>query len=222
MKSALVFVLLSVQLSLAAAQVSWNCGPLENGYGPYDYRKERTGKLPIVDGAHFTPEVETLIRGHTAVHPGGDIDYTLRASPNHHRALAAMARLTERGDGIQPRNMRYSADCWFLRGIRFAADDPVVRLLYAQHLMRVKRPADAIKQLQGLEALQPPEALTWINLALLYAELGRFEEARNCAERARTLGLEREALTARLAGEGFPLRAPEAASAVAPAASDRP
>ena len=30
-------------------------------------------------GAHFTPEVESLIRGHTTTTPGGDIDYTLRA-----------------------------------------------------------------------------------------------------------------------------------------------
>jgi len=221
MKSVLTFVLLSTQLSLVSAQASWSCGPLENGYGPFDYRKERTGKLPIVDGAHFTPEVETLVRGHTARLPGGDIDYTLRAAPNHHRALAAMARLTERGDGIQPQNMRYSADCWFQRGIRFAPDDAVVRLLYAQHLMRVKRLGDAGAQLQTLEALQPPEGLTWINLALLYAELGRWQDAQRTAERARELGFEREALNARLNAAGVPLRAPEAASTPA-AASERP
>ena len=38
------------------------CGSIANAYGPYDYRTDRDA-LPIVDGAHFTPIVEALIRG---------------------------------------------------------------------------------------------------------------------------------------------------------------
>ena len=57
------------------------CGPLANGYGPYDARKD-PDKLPIVLGAHFTPQVEMLIKATTG-YIGGDIDYTLRAIPNH-------------------------------------------------------------------------------------------------------------------------------------------
>src|SRR5678816_4417104 len=63
------------------------CGPLANAYGPFDYRTDRTGTtLSIVEDNHFTPAVEQLISGITSS-VGGEIDYTLRAFPNHHRAL---------------------------------------------------------------------------------------------------------------------------------------
>ena len=67
------------------------CGPLETGgYGPYDYTNpiHFREKLPIVEGAHFDAGVESL-RGHLKKNAGtldGDLDYTLRAFPNHHRA----------------------------------------------------------------------------------------------------------------------------------------
>jgi hypothetical protein len=83
--------LLLTSTSLAQTQSS-ACGPLENAYGPYDYRTDKA-KLPIVLGAHFTPEVEALIRGATSTRPGHDIDYTLRAIPNNPRALYSMMQL---------------------------------------------------------------------------------------------------------------------------------
>ena len=52
-----------------------SCGALFSSgqYGPYDFRTDKE-KLPIVLGAHFTPEVEALIRGKTSGTPGGDIE----------------------------------------------------------------------------------------------------------------------------------------------------
>ena len=78
----------------ASAQTN-PCGELGNSFGPFDYRTVPEQPKRLVEGAHFTPVVESLIRGNTASGPGGDIDYTLRAMPNHHRALLATVRLGE-------------------------------------------------------------------------------------------------------------------------------
>ena len=210
--------LLFMGASVAFGQQLSACGSLQNAYGPYDYRKERTGMLEIVERAHFTPEVEMLVRG-KAGYLGGDLDYTLRASPNHHRALAATARLAEREGNPQPRNMRYSVDCWFDRGMRFAPDDHVVRFLFVQYLIRTKRAAQAPQHLDHVAAMNPPEALTWLNLALLNADLGRWEIGRTQAEQARAMGLERAPVSERFAAAGFALRSPEELASMAPASA---
>ena len=83
-------------LGASAESLPPGCGQLGNAYGPFDYRTHKK-ELEIVEGEHFTPEVERLERGNrSGVNPGGDIDYTLRASPNHHRALKAMMDLSRK------------------------------------------------------------------------------------------------------------------------------
>ena len=111
------------------------CGDLANAYGPYDYRTSRD-KLAIVEGVHFTPDVEALRSGATG-QIGGDIDYTLRASPNHPRALIAMANLGRKLNTDSPPGAKYTLPCYFDRAIRFAGDDPTVRLVYGTYLARV-------------------------------------------------------------------------------------
>src|SRR4249919_1218189 len=98
-----------------------DCGSLENAYGPYDYTNayDRANKIPIVEGAHFQPEVEALIRSPTVGTLMGALDYTLRAVPNHHRALAAVARYALGGGS---REKFYSAECYFDRAMRFKPD----------------------------------------------------------------------------------------------------
>ena len=94
------FLILLLAGAPVFAQVDANyCGSLANGYGPYDYRPDHhiqapgdqsphTEKRMLVDGAHFTPRVENLIgaqSGGQVGDPGADLNYTLRAFPNHHR-----------------------------------------------------------------------------------------------------------------------------------------
>lgn len=74
-----------------AQEVDGGCGALQNAFGPFDDRTARGYNLDVVGSYHFTPPVEALIRGASGT-IGGDLDYTLRAFPNHHRALNATNR----------------------------------------------------------------------------------------------------------------------------------
>ena len=132
--SALIKTLAACFLATGAAHAQHGasaCGGLANGYGPFDYRIERNGRLPIVDGAHFTPQVEFLIKGDRG-YLGQDLDYTLRASPNHHRALASVANWGVRTKGAQPPTLPRPVECYFDRAFRFQPDDTVPRLLFRE------------------------------------------------------------------------------------------
>lgn len=80
-------------LGIGSAWAAPPCGDLANAYGPFDYTnpEHRSKNLGVVERFHFTLEVESLIRGKSS-YIWGDLDYTLRAFPNHHRALYAFAR----------------------------------------------------------------------------------------------------------------------------------
>ena len=173
-------------LSGAGADTA-GCGSLTNGYGPYDFRSDRD-KLPIVTGAHFTAEVEALIRGTTGARPGGDIDYTLRAIPNHPGALLAMMRLGEIEKTEKPHGARYKVECWFDRAIRFRTDDQVVRMIYSKFLSSKDRKPEALAQLQVVKTLAKDNPFTHYNLGLLFFDLNEYEESLGAAHRAYELG----------------------------------
>lgn len=218
----LAFAALALSLPLGVlAQQPNACGSLENSFGPFDYRKPHTQEKQLVESAHFTPVVEALIRGSTAGHPGSDIDYTLRAFPNHHRALAATIRLAQREKTDKPRSMRYSVDCWLERAARFQPDDAVVRMLYAGWLgPRGQRDA-AMAQLAQAERVAGDNAFTHYNLGLSYLELGAFEQALAKAHQAQALGMTRTDLADRLRATGH-WRDPVAPSPAAASAASAP
>jgi exosortase A-associated hydrolase 1 len=74
-----------VALPALAQSTSTPCGSLANAFGPYDYRTDRGQPLNLVESAHFTTESGAVdSRYHRPI--GVELDYTLRAFPNHHRA----------------------------------------------------------------------------------------------------------------------------------------
>jgi len=178
-------VLLLATFTCAAADFD-DCGDLGNAYGPYDYRTSKD-KLVIVEGAHFTKDVEALRRGITGP-VGADIDYTLRASPNHHRALIAMANLARKLNTERPQGANYTLACYFDRAIRFAGNDGVVRLIYGTYLSRAGKQKDAMQQLDVALSLDPNNANAHYNLGLLYFEGKDYPKARLHAQRAYELG----------------------------------
>ena len=175
-------------LTLAQTSVS-SCGPLfsTGQYGPYDYRTD-VDKLPIVLVNHFTPEVEALIRGKSGPRPGEDIDYTLRAIPNNHRALLAMMRLGEKEKTPQPSGSRYSVECWFERAILFRPDDSIVRMIYSTYLNSKGRLLDANAQLELATNYARDSAFTHYNIGLHYFDLKNYDKALLQAHKAMALG----------------------------------
>ena len=165
------------------------CGELKNPYGPFDYRTQRI-HLGIVETVHFLPDVERFQRP-TRMN-FGDLDYTLRASPNHHRALISLARYGETR-GPVPDNAR-SVECYFDRAIRFAPNDSVVRMIYASLLVRTGREADALKQIEYVAQSANDNPFTHYNLGLLYLEIKQYDKALAQAHAAMQLGLPRTEL----------------------------
>jgi tetratricopeptide (TPR) repeat protein len=186
----------------AAAQGLDACGSLETAYGPYDYRTATESQKRLVEGAHFTPPVESLQRGIGNRSLGADIDYTLRAFPNHPRALLAMKRLGEREKKPKVRGANYAVGCYFDRAARFAPDDPAVRVVYGHYLIDRGDAAGARKQLELAREKARDDANLSYNLGLAYFDLKDYALAREYAKRAYELGFPLEGLKKKLQQAG--------------------
>ena len=188
-----LITLLIISPVLAHAQFTDNaldCGSLNNAFGPFDYTNaaQRSQHLEIVEGAHFTQDVKLLIRGTTAVSPYGDIAYTLRAWPNHHGALDAMARLHRRHNTEKFEGRKYSLTCWFERAKKMSPRDGNVYLLHGIHLLRVERYAQAEANMLRAVELMPGSAEANYNIGLLYVRIEDYEQASEYAQTAYSLG----------------------------------
>ncbi|MCX9156854.1 hypothetical protein OPU71_12035 [Niveibacterium sp. 24ML] len=224
---AAVFALFgAVVLPARAQEERFLCGGLSNNFGPFDYRVENAGSrtalgLPIrmVEGAHFTPEVETLKRGKTGVNPGADIDYTLRAFPNHHRALLAMMNLSFKEKTSKPRGSRYTIDCWFERGARFRPDDAVVKMLWGIYTLKVGRRDEAIKLLQEAEKAATEDPNLYYNLGLAFFDLKRYDDSLKYAHMAYALNYPLPGLREKLKRAGIWKDLPPKTKAAEPASA---
>lgn len=172
------------------------CGSLSNAYGPLDYRTEKAA-LAIVDVAHFTPGVESLISGNRGV-LGSDLDYTLRASPNHHRALISVAKYGIRSKLLQPKDLPRTVECYFDRAIRFRPDDHLVRMIYAEYLKQLGRQIDALNQLDTVIGNPKLAAPTLENVGLFFIDLQAFDKALMLVDRIRAEGEEPQQLLTKL------------------------
>lgn len=177
------------------------CGdPRFNHFGPWDFRQAPKEHLDNVQRHHFTASVEAMTRGVTTGRDtiAGDVAYTLGVFPNHHRALLTMMRLSERHRADPPPGTMRTVECWYDRAVRFAPDDTVVRMLYAQFLAKRSRKGEALAQLQAAEEVGANNPLTQFNVGMSYFELGDYERALKAAHRARALGWPRTELEERL------------------------
>ena len=212
-KAGSIFLALSLVGSIfsatpAFAQVSAEyCGALANGFGPFDYRPDRdpfspgtgdhTYKRGLVEGAHFTPRVENLIGAQSGGQigpPGSDLDYTLRAFPNNHRALMAVMRYGEKTGSQKPEGLRYVVECYFERAIRFASDDAIARIIYASYLTKNKRSPEAVAQLEQATKIAGENAFTHYNIGLAYFDMKIYDKSLAQAHKALALGFERTEL----------------------------
>jgi uncharacterized protein (TIGR02996 family) len=201
-RAMLAFLVVGLLVPSTPSQAQSGCGPLSipGQFGPYDYRKH-PDKVATVEPFHFTPQVEALIKSINGK-LGGDIGYTLQRIPNHHRALSSLIRLGERERRDKPDGEDWSVECRLERAIRFAPDDLIVRLLYADFLRRQKRPEDSERVLQWVEHQPDLSPFTVANIGLVYLELGNVPKATELAQQACSLGLPRSVLYSQLAAKG--------------------
>lgn len=167
------------------------CGQLISGLGT-DYRTWDFSKGIPQDDNHFTPQVEQLIGGTTSTLIG-DIDFTLRYWPNHHRALWAVSRYERQNNGSLPnahmlRGWRRSADCYFDRAMRFTPDDGTVRMLYGMHLHLSGHPRRALPHFEKAAELGEQSAEFHYNFGLLLFDLRKYSTAKEHAEQAYSMG----------------------------------
>lgn len=185
--------------SAIAQDIPGGCGNLSQSWGPFDYRADKyiyettyrshDALLRIVEHAHFTAEVEALIRGKTGASPGGDIAYTLGVFPNHHRALLAIISLGEKEKVDKPIDMRFTIECYFRRALTWRPDDRIVKMIYARYLAKTSREAEADQQLVAAANLADDNAFTYNNIGLIYFDMKKYDKALFYAHKAYALGL---------------------------------
>ena len=221
MKIILTFVIATLATGTAPAQHVQKlnyCGELKNHFGPLDYRQRGKVNLEIVEDAHFTPEVEAGSKGR-ADYLGGDLDYTLRAIPNHVRALATMAKVGIRNKSVHLRAAKYPVECYFNRAIRFAPDDAAVQATYGTYLSSLGRTEDALKAFSQAVRLQPDDPTINYNAGLLYLKVKNYDKALLHAKKAYEKDFPLPGLKNKLVALGKweePVKAPAAEAAQAP------
>ena len=187
--------------------MSAECGnPFENGeVGPWDYNnaEDRTNprKIPIIEKFHFTRDVESLQHGSTGAYVMNDLDYTLRAVPNHARALNAVIRFDLEKGGIPPQWR--SAECWLDRAMRFRPKDGSVYLLYANFKARKNQLDDALAAYEKAKQLSPDSIEIDYNMGLLYFKMGDYEKAREHAKIAYEGNYPLQGLRHKLSSKGY-------------------
>ncbi|HWR81212.1 MAG TPA: hypothetical protein VN303_13555 [Pseudomonas sp.] len=163
------------------------CGSLQNHFGPFDYRSAPAERR-LVEDHHFTPKVESLSGGNTSITAGGDMNYTLNVFPNHHRALMALIKLSEKEKTDKPRSMTYTVACRFERAERFRPDDATVKMLHGIYLIRKGKTQAAADKLEEASALAGDDANITYNLGLAYFDLKQYDKALASAHAAYALG----------------------------------
>jgi tetratricopeptide (TPR) repeat protein len=163
-----------------------HCGDFALQGGDYTNSADKQ-LLATVEQYHFTSDVEHLNKGSSGT-VGSDLSYTLMMFPNHHRALAALSKLSLRDKTLKPAGAKYSVECFFDRAMRYKPKDAVVRMIYGSHLLKTGQTEKATEQLKEAVSLQPENATINYNLGLLYMQRKNYEEARNYAKKAYELG----------------------------------
>jgi len=153
-----------------------------HGVGPFDYTDEKLRKDPtklaIVEGRHFTSDVENLIKGETSTTPEGDLNYTLTSWPNHHRALISIINYQLKiKNKLMPGKLNSPPECYLQRAIYFSPKDAVIYSLYGYYLHKVNKLENSIKYYERAMELSPDNSKISYSYSLLLINLKRYDEA---------------------------------------------
>jgi Tfp pilus assembly protein PilF len=208
-------IALTMSFTLAGAgQLGWpgntlsgvECYGPGQGVGPFDYGSQRS-QIGIVEEYHFKPEHEQLAEG-ASIWTRNNLDYTLRAVPNHHRALWAMARWyllkleqTDRNQLEALERLREGPpppECYFRRAKRFAPKDGTVPAIFGIYLHKREKLDEALTEYSLAESLAPGNAELIYNMGLLHFDMDNFDKAQEYAQRASSLGYPLRGLQSKL------------------------
>lgn len=184
------------------------------GFGPFDYRNAEPGIISKVENAHFTSEIQrNAMRGEWKASNGStwfNIDYTLRALPNHPRALymlgtfeLQLGKFNEEAWRELTRRSEYAPSiCYFQRAARLAPDDAGVPNSLGILLHRAGKQEEALNAFERAVKLAPNAPEAHYNLGLSQFALGQYEQAAASARRAYELGYRKQDLKVKLQRKG--------------------
>ena len=159
-------------------------------------------RIRQIEGNHFEQDWEMLGRGVTSSTAGADIDFVVRASPNHHRALTALVRLSLRDKTPRPAGVKIPVECYLLRALEFAPNDVEVQKIYGTYLARLGRDDEALTWFERAEKLSPDDPVLAYNIGLILTDKRDFERARKYAQKAYTGGVQLPGLREKLSRQG--------------------
>jgi len=186
------------------------------GVGPFDWRDKSDSvrqMLHVVERAHFTREhLRGALNGDTSTATGvvRNLDYTLRAFPNHPRALMAMGVFQTEVKKLQPEAWRSIQNhhrfapvgCYFERALTLMPGDPGIHNARGIVLSRAQRWDEAIEAFRRAVELAPNSAEAHYNLGLAYYGAGQYQKSADSARTAYGLGFRKTGLMQRLKRRG--------------------
>jgi tetratricopeptide (TPR) repeat protein len=157
------------------------CTGKGQGFGPYDYRLRASmpeKNLGLVERAHFNSNVERLVKGQSG-DLIADIDYTLRAWPNHHRALKSIMRyqLELEAKIRKGKKPNTPVECYFQRAINFSPKDVTTLSLYGRFLRKSGHLQKAKQIYQKALKVAPKNRKIAYAYSFLLIDLKEYEEA---------------------------------------------
>jgi len=159
-------------------------------YGPFDYTiPDQKLKLNVVNEYHFTPEVENLLRGRSS-YLGEDLNYTLMAGPNHHRALLSIVKMKLELDQkvisfTDKSNLLPSpVECYFYRAMNFSKEDADTYAIFAYFLKKLNKLEEAKTYYEKALEFQPESKKISYSYSLLLIDLKQYDTALEFAKKA--------------------------------------
>ncbi len=198
-------VLATALLWVGAVHAAPPCGELDNAFGPFDYNDPaaraggKQSALHVVEAFHFVNP--TL----------GDLDYTLRAFPNHPGALYGLIRIHQQNGGklgelteAEKRGVAWprTIECYFDRAFRFRPQDPVVHMLQAIFLHTNRQYPQALAGYKRARELGLDSSELHYNLGLLYLDMKDYALAKQEAQAAYKKGYPLPGLRNKLSAAG--------------------
>ena len=175
------------------------------GYGPYDYtqRSYLETELFLVESAHFQSGVEMLKEGTSAKGATyADLNYTLRAFPNHHRALNTLIRFLSTNVDYRITSLS-PPECYFIRALHFSPKDATTHMLYAIFLHKLNKYELALQEYKKSEEYNPSNIQLEYNIGLLYFDMKDYEKSKMYALKAYAKNFPFQGLKNKLKEVGF-------------------